>query len=185
MTIFYLSSSKSNSKPLLCLFDSGSSHTWVNEKVIPSDAPIQLDQQIVSHTMAGIMKDNRVVLVKEAVLPEFFSTHKLTNIQMQVFSTACHYDIIMGHDMLQDLVLGINLKNTRVHWEDSFIPMRPHLDVKQPETLKTNSQQNIANSKIETDNDVTFVYVTEKPRTIDEIIAQPHVEEGYKSKIIT
>ena len=51
-------------KPLLCLLDSGSSHTWLNSKQLPPGIHGKKDDKISSQTLAGALEGVHVVNVE-------------------------------------------------------------------------------------------------------------------------
>ena len=78
-----------SAKPLVVLFDSGSSHTWLNQKALPKGCvPTKVDA-VSSRTLAGTLNSNLSVEMERLVFPEFFKTRFIDSVEARVFQTPC------------------------------------------------------------------------------------------------
>ena len=115
---------KSYAKPLVVLFDSGSSHTWWNVKSIPGGAVPRKVEATNSSTLAGDLKSSLEVTIEDLIFPEFFRTRRLGKIKARVFNAECRYDAIIGRDVLRDLGLKLDFENNKMTWDDCHVPMK-------------------------------------------------------------
>jgi hypothetical protein len=68
-------------KPLVVLFDSGSSHTWWNIKSIPGGVVPRKVESSSSLTLAGPMQSNLEVTVEDVTFPKFFKTRRIGKVE--------------------------------------------------------------------------------------------------------
>ena len=71
------------------------------------------------------MESNLSVTMERLVFPEFFKTRVIDKLEAKVFHTDCRYDAIIGRDMLDEMGLILDFKNTKMSWDDCHVPMRP------------------------------------------------------------
>ena len=101
--------------PLLCLLDSGTSHTWIHQGVLPEGVcGGHMIKPIKSTTLAGTLQANQQVTLKNSILPELYRTHKIDKIKALVFNTHCCYNVILGHDALTTIGLKIDFKTHKI-----------------------------------------------------------------------
>ena len=106
-------------KPMIVLFDSGSSHTWIKSTAIPKGCtPRIVDGASQSRTLSGTLSSNREVTLNRVVFPEFFQSHYVDTIPARVFNTDCRYDAIIGRDVLRDMGLKIDFASNSMIWDD-------------------------------------------------------------------
>jgi hypothetical protein len=105
-------------KPLVVLFDSGSSHTWWNIKSIPGGVVPRKVDSSSSLTLAGPMQSNLEVTVEDVTFPEFFKTRRIGKVEARVFTAECCYDAIIGRDLLRELGMNLDFKNNKMTWDD-------------------------------------------------------------------
>ena len=112
-------------KPLVCLFDSGSSHTWFKRKSLPKGCnPIKCER-ISSSTLAGSLNSNQQVELQRLVFPEFFKTRFVDSAKARVFdNTQCRYDVIFGRDFLRELTMRLDFSKNKMSWDECHVPMR-------------------------------------------------------------
>ena len=92
---------------LKVLFDSGGTKTFLNSKCLPKGAtPALLKNPLYGITAAGRLTANRIVLLKDIVLPEFSRSKKIDEQWAYVFDLDSHYDIIFGRDFL--ITIGLD-----------------------------------------------------------------------------
>ena len=82
---------------------------------------------MTSQTLAGTFTSNQEVQLEQVMLQEFFKTRKLDHINAKIFDTQCHYDMILGCDLLNDLGLILEFKNKSMEWDQAQIAMRSYL----------------------------------------------------------
>ena len=87
-------------KPFCVLFDSGASHTWWNIKSLPPGCVPWKVESTSSATLAGDMTSNLEVDLEDVTFPEFFKSRRLSKRKARVFTAECHYDAIIGRDVL-------------------------------------------------------------------------------------
>jgi hypothetical protein len=84
------------------------------------------------------MNSNLTVNLERIVLPEFFKTCVIDSIEAKVFHADCRFDAIIGRDLLSELGLVLDFKNTKMSWHHCHVPMRmfPSLVTKKPGGVK-------------------------------------------------
>ena len=112
-------------KPLLALADSGSSHTWINQRVLPRGTIGKRVASITGSTMAGEFTSAMEVDLKDIVLPEFYRLRTVDEIQAHVFKANCRYDIILGRDTLRKIGLVTDFEQNIMTWDDTVVTMKP------------------------------------------------------------
>ena len=113
-------------KPMIVLFDSGSSHTWVSNSALPKGSVPLKGEPATSSALAGPMSSNLSVTMERLVFPEFFKTRIVDKANARVFHTECRYDAIIGRDLLQELGMVLDFKHTKMTWDDCSVPMRSY-----------------------------------------------------------
>ena len=117
---------KKLSRPLLCLLDSGASHTWIRQGVLPSGIKGKKETKTISQTLAGTLSGTQVLQVTAMRLPEFFRTRKIGPLQVRLFEANCRYDMVLGRDILNQLGILFNFKEKKISWDDCHVPMRQY-----------------------------------------------------------
>ena len=84
----------------LCLFDSGSTSTLINEHVVPPEVKPRFgDPQLVTTTQ-GTYSSKHYFDASEIMFPEFCKTRMIPTVHLRTFSSATsRYDFIVGHDI--------------------------------------------------------------------------------------
>ena len=72
--------------------------------------------------MAGTFSSNQQVELEGVVFLEFFQTWRLDNIEARIFNSDCHYNMIIGQDILN--ALGISMDFTKKEITCDTIPTR-------------------------------------------------------------
>ena len=88
-------------KSLTCLFDSGSTGTWLNKKSMPKGMHGYTVEKTTGSTLAGTFTSTEQVCINDVILPEYNSKRVLPKMPAKVFTADCRYDIIIGRDMLR------------------------------------------------------------------------------------
>ena len=111
-------------KPLLVLFDSGASHTWLNAKALPSGCTPTRVANFKSKTLAGDLESGLQVTLTRVVFPEFFKSRFLDTVTAHVFHSTCRYDAIIGRDVLIDIGMSIDFQSCSLKWDGCHVAMR-------------------------------------------------------------
>jgi len=120
---------KESNRPLLALLDSGSTHSWISHRALPTGIQGQTDISVQSQTLAGPMKSTQVVDMTKILLPEFFRTRVIdTHTTWVFFQEQCRYNLILGRDFILKLGMLLDFQDKTIHWDDVNIRMRqyPH-----------------------------------------------------------
>jgi len=112
-------------KPMLALADSGSSHTWINQKVLPKGTVGKRTASFTGSTMAGEFTSALEVDLKDIVLPEFYRSRTVDDIQAHVFKANCRYDVVLGRDALRKIGLVTDFEQNIMTWDDIVVAMKP------------------------------------------------------------
>jgi hypothetical protein len=109
------------------LFDTGGSHTIINRRALPSNVVPDKDQQpMKTTTAAGVFTMSDTVTIECSILPEFTKHIKIQSLKAHIFdSPSCHYDIILGRDVLDQLKMDICYSNNTMKWLNFEIIMKP------------------------------------------------------------
>ena len=111
-------------KPLVVLFDSGSTHSWFHSSCVPKGCVPKIVPSVSSATLAGNIESNQEVTVENVSFPEFFKTRRLDKITGRLFRTPCRYDAIIGRDVLTEMGLTLNFKLQKMSWDDCHVEMK-------------------------------------------------------------
>ena len=114
-------------RPFLCLLDSGATGCWISRAQLPQNIQGKTVDQVTSQTLAGTFTSHQEVQLEQVMLPEFFKTRKLDHVNAKIFDTQCHYDMILGHPLLNDLDLILDLKNKSNEWDQAQIAVQSYL----------------------------------------------------------
>ena len=107
----------------LCLFDSGSTSTLINERAVPPTVkPKQGDSQLVTTTQ-GTYASKNYFDASEIMFPEFCKTRMIPKVHLRTFSSATsRYDFIVGRDILKFGFI-LDHAHARIVWDGLSIPM--------------------------------------------------------------
>ena len=121
--------------PVMCLIDSGSSHSFLRIKSLPAAF-----RQFLTNTMteepnaAGTRWQTRAGYFNTAgiasirfMLPEFTTKPKfeyLIHIDTSGFNTGSPYDMVIGREFLQELGMNIKFSSCETEFEGATVPMR-------------------------------------------------------------
>ena len=108
--------------PMLCLLDSGVTGCWISWKKPPSMIHTNKIPAIANLTLAGSFMANESVILKNILLPEFHCTHRLDTLQAKLFDQMCHYDMILGRDLMNDLGVVLNFDAKSMEWDKPLWP---------------------------------------------------------------
>ena len=96
-------------RPLKVLFDSGSSRTLINPKIIPPSVTAhQLKSQVNLQTGGGIVQARQGVKLRQIRFPELSPTRVYTMEAEAIMSPhTTRYDVILGHDVMVSARMAI------------------------------------------------------------------------------
>ena len=118
--------------------------------------------------------------MKNVLLPEFHRTHRLDTLEAKIFDQTCHYDMILGRDLMDDLGIVLNFELKSMEWDKAIVAMREH-----PINMSTTSfAMNLLLDAIDgslDNNDSTFVLDQPSDLHYQANNANP---DGYKTKTI-
>ena len=89
--------------PMLDLLDSGAMGCWNSREKLPSTIRNNKIPVITNQTLAGNFTANESIILKNVLLPEFHCTRHLDSLEAKIFDQMCHYDMILGCDLINDL----------------------------------------------------------------------------------
>ena len=115
---------QSSNQPYVVLFDSGSSHTWWNQKSLPRGANPRKVEGSACSTLAGNFGSNMEIDLEEIAFPEFFRNRRVGKLTAKVFTAECRYDAIIGRDFLHEIGLKMDFKDNKMSWDDCHVPMK-------------------------------------------------------------
>ena len=87
------------SRPLSVLLDSGSTTSWFNKNTLAHSIKPTTVPYIKGTTMAGDFQSNQLLTLSDISLSEL-SDLVLPTLLTRHFTASCHYDLILGHDVL-------------------------------------------------------------------------------------
>ena len=163
---------------MLCLLDLGATGCWISEKKLPSTIHTNKIPAITNQTLAGNFTANESIVLKNVLLLEFHRTHRLDTLEAKIFDQMCCYDMILGHDLMNDLSIVLNFELKSMEWDKAIVAMREH-----PINMSTTSfAMNLLLDAIDgslDNNDSTFVLDQPSDLHYQANNANP---DGYKSK---
>lgn len=128
---------KTSARLLRVLFDSGGSCTWIHSRALPRDcAPTMLDQPTSSITLAGPVKTDSYVIIRDISLPEFDRNKRVELQGAFVFRGPCNYDIILGRDFLSKIGLVLDFDSHKIRWINRETEMKDEVPVGMAQRLE-------------------------------------------------
>jgi transposase InsO family protein len=114
-------------RPLICLFDTGSTGTMIQQRCLPPGAkPNISNQKRITTTINGSFDTSLSVQLNDISLPEFVNGRIIDGIEARLFdSPSCRYDIIFGRDFLKKTNMKFCFERNIVDWMGASITMKP------------------------------------------------------------
>jgi hypothetical protein len=81
---------------------------------------------LIGMTIARQFNSNKTVELTNLCFPEFYRTRYFSSYKARVFETSCHYNMIIGHDMLRAMGLIVDFKDNFMTWDDVIITMKTY-----------------------------------------------------------
>ena len=116
-------------RPLVVLFDGGSSGTLLNRRCLPPGAcPSRSERRQITTTASGSFDTSLSVTMRNVSLPEFSNGRRLEAVSTRLFDAPnCQYDIIVGRDFLRLAGISMSWETNEIKWIDRTVPMKtPH-----------------------------------------------------------
>jgi hypothetical protein len=110
---------ESNRNMLVLFFDPGSTSTWISSNKLPEGTKGNEAPPLIGTTIARQFNSN-----KRVEFPEFYRTRYFSSYKARVFETSCHYDMIIGRDMLRAMGLIVDFKDNLMTWDDVIVAMK-------------------------------------------------------------
>ena len=111
-------------KPLLALFDPGSTSTWINRKSIPEKVKGKRMKTLKGTTVAGNFVADRKVALQGLCFPEFNSNRELKKVEAMFFKADCRYDVILGRDALRMMGIKLDFARNVMTWDGETVAMK-------------------------------------------------------------
>ena len=144
---------------------------------------------VSNQTMAGTFSCNQQVELEGVVFLEFFWMQRLDNIEARIFNCNCHYDMIIGHDILNALGISMDFTKKEITWDKTVVPMRsfPHIDEDDLPIAQQLLHTFLDEGYDDDDVNVNEVEMSDDEPQQDEdiqVAEEQEGNEGYKSKVI-
>ena len=126
MLIGSIQGSSKQRDPLLVLFDSGSTRTWIHQRVLPKGIQGTSVSKVEGATLSGTLSSSRCVKLSHIALPEFHRQRFIDEASAMVFDATCRYDVIVGRDLLTRIGMSLDFGSKEMIWENVSVAMRPY-----------------------------------------------------------
>jgi hypothetical protein len=113
-----------SNRNMLVLFDPGLTSTWISSNKLPVGTKGNKVQPLIGMTIAGQFNSNKTVELTNLCFPEFYRTRYFSSYRARVFETSCHYNMIIGRDMLRAMGLIVDFKDNLMTWDDIVVAMK-------------------------------------------------------------
>src|SRR6476620_10933455 len=175
-------------RPLVALLDSGSTSSWINERVVGNVAATAT-RRTVSNTLMGRLESSTKVSLTQAILPDLSQSKRINRIDAYVFQQRIRYDIILGRQLMQQLGIVIDFKQQQIQWDEDTTSMLTLQELqvlgRRPQQLRTNLMDRflLAQSDAEEDLHTTTAIEAARyaPANLDEVMAkQTHLTKDQQ-----
>ena len=107
----------------LCLFDSGSTSTLINERSLPMGITPKIGQSQTFTTTQGTYDTSTFFIATDIFFPDFCKSRKIATVHMRTFNSPnSRYDVIVGRDLLS-LGFILNHAANTISWDGLTVPM--------------------------------------------------------------
>ena len=83
-------------RPLLCLFDSGSTLSFMAKAAIPESVVPNVGRPLQGNTMAGTFQSTGYVVAEQLSVPELNPSRTIVSLDLRVMEVECRCDIVLG-----------------------------------------------------------------------------------------
>ena len=77
--------------------------------------------EVTNQTLAGTFSSTQELTLSNVLLLEFHRSQNINNIQTKIFEQPCQYDMILGHDLMNELGIILDFKNKTITWDNTRI----------------------------------------------------------------
>ena len=114
-------------RPLICLLNTGSTRTMVQEKCLPpGEKPNISKTKRITTTTNGSFDTSLSVNLSDISFLEFVNGRTVDGVEARLFdSPTCRYDIIFGRDFLRKTNMKFVFADNTIHWMGASITMKP------------------------------------------------------------
>ena len=137
---------------------------------------------VANQTLAGNFTANEEIKLHNILLPEFHKTRHIQTLTTKIFDNGCHYDMILGQNLMNDFGIILDFNNKSMVWDGSTVTMRGynHNQNQEPTTLATNLLLDILDSHLAANDSIIML---DKPSDMN--YQEKDVDpSGYKTKTI-
>ena len=131
---------------------------------------------VTNQTLAGNFTANEEVKLHDILLPEFHKMRRLQTLMAKIFDQGCHYDMILGRNLMNELGLVLNFNTKSMTWDGSTVAMREYDHNHDPTTLATNVLLDVLDSRLEANDSITILdkpsYLNMSPNSASSIHAR-------------
>ena len=122
---------QSTGHPLLVLYDSGSTTTWIHERALPESVHPTKGPAISGATIAGTFHSRKTVTLDNVVFPEFDKSTAYNTIKTSVIDkhVPCRYDMIIGRDLCRLMGLRLDFEEHVIEAKDVTVAMRTYSEL--------------------------------------------------------
>jgi hypothetical protein len=107
------------------LLDSGSTVCMIKRSCLPKQAVLtELAETKSVRTLAGKLKSQQVVTMRDIRLPEFDKNRQISQQKCLVFDNdKCNYDLILGTNFLKKVGITLDYDKEEMCWYDCTLPL--------------------------------------------------------------
>ena len=111
-------------RPLLALLDSGATHSFIWQDILPQGVKEREGDSVTSSTLAGTFTSNTLITMDTINVLEFLSNQFFHDFKARVFNHKCQYDISLGRDNLHKMGIKLDFELDLVEMHNNIVPMR-------------------------------------------------------------
>ena len=112
---------------------------------------------VMNQTLAGNFTANEEVKLHNILLPEFHKTRRLQTLMAKIFDNRCHYDMILGLNLMNHLGIMLDFNNKSMAWDGSTVAMCGYDQNQEPTTLATNLLLDVLDSNLEANDSIILL----------------------------
>jgi hypothetical protein len=111
-----------SNRNMLVLFDPGSMLTWISSNKLPEGTKGDEVPPLIG--IAGQFNSNKTFELTNLCFPQFYITRYFSSDKARVLETSCHYDMVIGWDMLPAMGLIVDFKDNLMTWDAIVVAMK-------------------------------------------------------------
>ena len=175
-----MQSSSQTKTPFLCLLDSGATGCWITQSKLPPHIRTYHVAPDTDQTLAGNFTANEEINLHDILLPKFHKNRHIQTLTAKIFDNRCHYDMILGCNLMNDLGIMLDFNKKSMAWDNSSVAMCGYDQNHEPTMLATKLLLNVLDSNLEA-NDSIIMLVKPSDMNYQEMDVNP---SGYKTRTI-